>query len=64
MEDDDAASSLPNLGPLALSGDKFAVGGLTPKTVNVDDVFADSGDGYFEKALPFGCLEKDTFFLG
>jgi len=43
---------------------KLPVGGLAPKSVDIDDVLADAGDGDLEEALALGRLEEDPLFLG
>ena len=49
---------------LPLLSYKFAGGGLAPEAINIDHVFTDTGDGYFEKSLALGGFEKNAFFLG
>ena len=44
--------------------DEIAAFCSTPKSVNVQNIRADPADRDFEKALPLGCLEELTLFLG
>jgi hypothetical protein len=41
----------------------IATFGRTPQAIDITDIRANAGHGYFEKALPLGCLEKKPFFL-
>lgn len=37
---------------------------MAPELVNIDYVFANTGDGDFEESIAFGGFEKNAFFLG
>jgi len=54
----------PRLYPDGLLCDEFAVGGLAPEAIDVEDVFTDAADGYLEEALALRGLEEDPLLLG
>lgn len=51
-------------GPGDSTGVEFALSGLTPKAIDMDYVFADTGDGNLQKTLAFGRFKEGPFFLG
>ena len=50
--------------PVGLLSDEFAVGGLAPEAIDIEDVLADTGDGYLQEAIALGCFKEDPLLLG
>ena len=50
--------------PVGLLSDEFAVGGLAPEAIDVEDVLTDTGDGYLQEAIALGRFEEDPLLLG
>ena len=62
-----AAPTLPEATtpePVGLLSDEVAVGGLAPEAVDVEDVLADTGDGYLQEAVALSRFEENPLLLG